>query len=974
MTNFDLLDYVQPSDGFFCVLGIKGPKDVKQKVVATRAELDGWTKKFVQEKRNVFYNVAKLQTIDGGRVKENVSALKSFWLDIDCGPTKAEVNEKTNRPDGYISQAEGLRALKTFCDFVGLPLPTIVDSGRGIHAYWVLTEEVSREDWEPVAARLRNVCLTQNFYVDPVVFEVSRILRVPETYNFKDDPPKKVQVRKVTEAITFDEFKEILGVEEIEQIAARSRPKRKLTAIGQAIADNMDSSFAKIMLRQKTKTSCQQLIACYKERDTLSEPRWFDALSVAKFCSDKSEAIHKLSAGHPDYDPDVVEKKIEHILGPHSCEVFERNNPGGCDGCPHRGAITSPISLGKGILRASAEDNLVSIAPAPEEPTEVELDVGQELADPTQVRIPEYPAPFFRGKNGGIYLELSGDDDDGPKLVYENDLYVEKRMNDPELGDVAVFKLHTPKDGLREFVVPNAKITELRELRKELSKYGVMAPEPQFKLILQFVISSIKELQHKRKAEVMRVQFGWADNDSKFIVGNKEITRDGTYHTPPASVTQGVVEHLHSSGTLEKWKEVFALYDRPGLEVQAFAALSGFGAPLLKFTGQKGAIINMIHRFAGTGKTTVLRMANSICGHPEHLLGTPDDTSVGRVIKLGLLNNIVNTFDEITNMKAEAFSEYAYAASQGRGKDKAEASTNKLRVNNTTWRTITLASANSSFYQKLTALKDSPDGEMMRLLEFRIDYPEKNIITTQEGKDMFDHQLNQNYGVAIEPYARYLVGNLEDCKQLVRDVQAKIDARLELTQRERNWSAVIAANIAGGIIARRLGLISWDIGRILNKITPVIKDMRAETKAPVSPASSIVGDYVNRWLGHMLIVDDGVDKRTNKPKFPIMEPKGGGGLKQRYEPDTKKLFIPVNYFRKHCVDAQIDYQEVTKELQETGIYLETINKRLSKGMGITSKGVRCLVLDCSNPDFIEMDSLAESEDDIDDSREGDVRD
>jgi hypothetical protein len=71
----------------------------------------------------------------------------------------------------------------------------------------------------------------------------------------------------------------------------------------------MDSSFAKIMLRQKTKTSCQQLIACYQERDTLSEPRWFDALSVAKFCSDKSEAIHKLSAGHPDYDPDVVEKR-----------------------------------------------------------------------------------------------------------------------------------------------------------------------------------------------------------------------------------------------------------------------------------------------------------------------------------------------------------------------------------------------------------------------------------------------------------------------------------------------------------------------------------------------------------------------------------------------------------------------------------------------------------------------------------------
>ena len=90
------------------------------------------------------------------------------------------------------------------------------------------------------------------------------------------------------------------------------------------------------------------------------------------------------------------------------------------------------------------------------------------------MRVPVYPAPFFRGKNGVIYLEITGDDADEPKLVYENDFYVEKRMHDPELGDVAVFKLHTPKDGLREFVVPNAKVTELRELRKELSKYGVI--------------------------------------------------------------------------------------------------------------------------------------------------------------------------------------------------------------------------------------------------------------------------------------------------------------------------------------------------------------------------------------------------------------------------------------------------------------------------------------------------------------------
>ena len=79
--------------------------------------------------------------------------------------------------------------------------------------------------------------------------------------------------------------------------------------------------------------------------------------------------------------------------------------------------------------------------------------------------------------------------------------------------------------------------------------------------------------------------------------------------------------------------------------MHAFAALSGFGSILLTFTGQKGAIINLVHPKAGTGKTTILRMANSIAGDPEMLLGTPDDTVTGRINKLGTLNNIVNTID-----------------------------------------------------------------------------------------------------------------------------------------------------------------------------------------------------------------------------------------------------------------------------------------------------------------------------------------
>ena len=958
MTDFDLLDYVQPAQGLYVVLGIKGKEDVLQKVIATREEVDSWAKKFVAEQRDVFFAVAKFQSADGGRRKDNVDKLKAFWLDVDCGESKAVVDKKTGRPDGYLNQTEAMLALKKFCGVVGLPRPTIVNSGRGLHVYWALEEEITRGEWEAVATRLRQVCLSQDFYVDPSVFEVSRILRIPDTYNFKDNPPAKVQVAHVGDRIALDDLKELLGVEEINQLeTAALQPKRELTALGKTIASNMESSFTKIMMRVKDNTSCPQLVSCFKERETLVEPRWFDALSIAKFCSDGETAIHRLSAGHADYNPSAVEKKIEHILGPHSCVVFERNHPGGCEGCPHSGKITSPISLGKQLIEATEEDNLVSIEAELDEETEYE-DL-ETVTDPSKIRIPKYPEPFKRGKNGGIYLEIEGEE---PKLVYEHDLYVWKRMNDPdpERGDVAMLRLHTPKDGVKTFAVSNSKITDPRELRREISKQGILAPEAQFKLILSFIMLSVIGLQRKRKAEKMRSQFGWAENDSKFIVGTREIGKDGVYHSPASSTTESMAGYFEPKGTLEKWREVFELYDRPGLEIQAFAALSGFGAPLLKFTGQKGAIINLIHPLAGQGKTTILRMANSVCGDPEMLLGTPEDTKVSKVIKLGLLNNIVNTVDEMTNMLPEAFSDYAYACSQGRGKDKAEASANKLRKNDITWRDITLTCANASFYQKLATLKNAPDGEMMRLLEFRIDYPGSEIISTAEGKQMFDHQLNENYGHAIEPFMKYVTGNLEEVKTLVKDIQARIDKDLNLTQRERNWSAIVAANLAGGIIVRRLGIAKLDMARIYKVVTPILLEMREDTKPPVSEASSVIGEFVNSHPHNMLVVEDGVDKRTQKAKFPVVEPKGA--LLYRYEPDTHKMFVPVKNFRKHCAETQIDYKDVLKELSAKGLYLETVNKRLSKGMSITSPGVRSLVFDASHADFIDMSRLIPEED------------
>jgi hypothetical protein len=946
MSDFDLLSAVQPSDGWFAVVGIKGKGGVRQKLVATREEVDQVVSDYVAQRRNVFFGVAKYET-DKGRTKDNVKALKAFWLDIDCGEAKAEVNEKTGRPDGYLDQTAGLKELKRFCKLVGMPKPTIVNSGRGLHVYWALTEEVTRAQWEPVADRLQELCNTHDLYVDPAVFEAARVLRIPGTFNFKDDPPSEVTVLMVGETVEFGVLTGILGVKE-RAVAPVLPTKRELSPLMQSLQDNIDTKFSKIMRRSLKGEGCHQLADSYRNRAELSEPRWFDALSVAKFCSDKDTAIHKVSEGYEGYDPAETEAKIRHIVGPHTCDVFERNNPGGCDGCPFKGKIKGPILLGKELATATEEDNVVT--------EEVEIE-GEEAAQPPQYKIPEYPYPYARGRNGGIYLMGKGDESE-PILVYHNDLYVVKRMEDPVSGDMVIMRLHTPCDGVREFTISNKVVMRREELGAVLASRGVVCASKQFTLVIDYVIASINAMQHRGRAEKMRMQFGWADNDSKFIIGDQEISADGIFHSPPSSVTAQLASYMGPVGTLEKWKEVFALYGKPGLEPNAFAALSAFGSPLLKFSGQSGVIINLINSRSGTGKTTALQMCNSVYGHPKLLCAVKADTMNAKINRLGIMNNLPFTVDEMTSTSPAEFSELAYSMSQGRGKDRMKQSSNELRANLTSWACVSVCSSNSSFAEKLASIKRTPDGEMMRLMEYKIDYT--NVIDPAFAKDMFDHQLLQNYGHAGVIYADWLVKNLEEAKNILLTTQAKIDKELKLTQRERIWSAALAANITGGRIAKRLGLIDWDMKAIYLWATSMVLELRNDVTPPLSSVSTVIAEFLNRHMQNYIVVKDEADGRSGFAPMPTQEPRGE--LMVRQEPDTKKMFISVKPFREDCVKYQINYKETLKDLKSKGMLLKLENKRLSKGMQLSTPSVYCMVLDMNHPDFASLTATTGTED------------
>jgi energy-coupling factor transporter ATP-binding protein EcfA2 len=459
----------------------------------------------------------------------------------------------------------------------------------------------------------------------------------------------------------------------------------------------------------------------------------------------------------------------------------------------------------------------------------------------------------------------------------------------------------------------------------------------------------------------MRTQFGWVEKDSKFIMGDKEITKDGTFYSPPTTATEFFADNIHAKGEFDKWKEVFNLYALPGMEPHAFATLTAFGSPLMPFTGLDGAILNVIYEQAGSGKSTILRMCNSVYGEPKKMMAIEKDTINAKMQQLGVMNNMPNTIDEITNMRPAEFSDLAYGISHGRGKNRLKGSENAMRLNNTTWKNMTLASANASFHEKLSAFKSTPDGESVRLMEYKIE--PNDVIGVARGKEMFDHQLQENYGHAGEIYISWLVNNLEEAKGLVKKVQARIDKEVQFTSRERYWSAQAACNITGGLIARSLGLHDYDMGRVYAWMKTMLSEMRLDVKPPSANPVTALGEFINTYISNALVVNGEVDARSNLSAMPILEPRGE--LLIRYEPDTKELYVAAKQFKEFCVKQQTNYRNTIAELTAMGVFIESTNKRMSKGMRVVSPPVRVLRFNASTSEFLQMDTFIKQDENRD---------
>jgi len=935
MQTIEFLKSVLSDEGYYCTISIDIATEITvRKLHSSIEEAYERAKNIPLEGFDAYFSTATFETAQSSKAA-NVKHKKAFYLDIDCGPTKAVPNDK-GVIAGYIDQATGLAELRKFCKLLSLPKPTLVNSGRGIHAYWPLTEAISADDWYPIAEKLKEACKQNGLIIDPAVpADAARILRVPETLNFKDTPPSNVGiVGELAPSISLERFAECF--EDITVNSGRFVPN-VMDDVTNALAGSYSNSFKLIMQKTAAGKGCAQLGYAFTNRAKIGYPLWIASLSVAKFCTDSEKAIHKLSSGHPDYDPTTTEKRVASIKGPYRCTTFDEYNPGVCGDCPFKGKFGSPIVLGREVQEASEEDNIIQDRP--------EIDI--EIPLQTYV-IPQYPSPYFRGKAGGVFKKAKDKEGDPIEVaVYHNDMYITRRLNDPDVGESVVMRLHLPKDGVREFTVPLVNLLSKDEFRKSVAPKGVAVLD--MGELMSYTNSWVNKLQATTAADLAHRQFGWSDDRKiAFIVGEKDIRGDRVDINPPSKSTSTLFSAFQSKGSIEGWRSIMEFYNRPKMELHQYVIGLSFGSPLVAFTPINASLFHMYSKDTGVGKTTASKAGLSIWGDPDQLIMQERDTPNSKMNRLEMLKNVFAVFDELTNIEPKDASDMTYQITGGLQRNRMSGKGNEERFRGAPWHTNGVSTGNTSLLERISLYKAVPKAEAGRVLEYRV---EPHKFDTKTETDDLSVALTQHYGHACIPYMQYMIQNLAEVQELFKDTQRRIDTAAGLSQPHRFWSVQAASSITGLTIAKRVGLVNFDIQPLVAWVIEMLITAKGEIEQMSGTVEDLLASYLSENYNNVLRIrstDDARGSDTDALEHLIVpDATPRMTLVARYEYDIKKMYLLPKPLRQWCVRNQHNYSALINGLKEGKT--RTISKkiRMGKGTNMNLPSADVWVLDCT---------------------------
>lgn len=834
------------------------------------------------------------------RTHANMAESRAFFLDLDVG----------EGPQKYASQAEAVRDLQRFCRLTGLPKPTLVSSGGGIHVYWVLTDAYASSLWVTDAAKLKALTLAYQLKADPSrTSDPSSVLRVAGTFNWKHRAnPRAVRVLQQgvgpcgTQAFldTLDDAFVVSGAS-LGKAPAILPDAPSSDALGSNLTDTFDGP--PVSMRALV-TACAQVRHVAATRGNVSEPAWYHTLNLVRFVERGDEMVHRISEGHPDYDAAITDAKVEQLrsrgVGPTSCaKLAEVCGAERCTGCAFFERVKSPL------VAARFKD------PAPA-PTVLHTLGLQQVS----VTIPSPPEPYTRLKTGSVaFVGKNRDGDDMTTVIYQHDLYPTRRLVNPLAGtEQHGWRVHLPREGVKDFLLDADALYDRRKFASTIANHGVLPGSAMVPYLQDYMIAYIAELQKQADAEAQHTHLGWSEDHAQFILPDKVLLADGT--AKPSTLSMGAQRasaYLRKKGDASRQVQLLHFYQHPAYLPNQFFILGSLAAPLFYMTGHHGVILNASGE-AGSSKSTSLYTAASFWGQPElyPINGTASGATMrGRNERVTTLANLPVCVDEITHLPVKDAIDLAMGISQPGHRIRLASDGMERAAPDSHKATIMLTTANNSLHTLLSVDNAAGTAGSMRVVELQF---RANLVHQKPEADAFGYELRQHFGHLGEVFMHHVVQHRLAIEARVREVMADIDRAAHIQSSERFWSATIAAVLVAAEVAQTLGILPFDPLALRTWALDVqIPFMRGVVIDEYASPMAVLAEYLEHANAGVIVVGKLAGSSTNLSHV-IKSPQGQ--LLAHYDVEEQTMWILKKGFKDYCLRTGANMTKIIHELAQ----------------------------------------------------------
>lgn len=866
--------------------------------------------------------------------------MKGLWLDVDVKPD--------NPAKGYASTEAAVAEFGRIRRTLGLPVPTVcvLSGSGGFHAHWCFPEGIPPDVWAPIAHALVAAYIAQGFKGDTgCTIDAARLLRVPDTWNHKQvhagtGPLLPVGILAYTGNTYPVEY-----IRNILQPYIGTAPvfaRKALLNLGSMPAHiqalrGLHATDLSAGLDQRPAPSIVDVAkVCPFINQSLAEggksnnqPLWMMTGLFASFMKEGRDAMHWMSQGHVTYNPAETEEmwlrkqdeRLRKNMGWPKCSTIA-SEASVCQTCPHKDKGKSPFNF---VEHNDPVNAAVALATAP------------PIVDPAAVAaMAPLPVGYSYGPNGTIWKESVDSDGKIEKVQAIHFPMLRPWMQDhPAYLNFTTITAGTPgqPDAFeRQIKVPLNGVHDVTAMAKLLADQHMVVAPNDVADFRGFMVSWIETLRKNRENIVQSAPFGWFRPDGK-VTGFIYAKQVWTDRAPrPASNPDPVLERQYMpNGELEPWltaSKMITDQNRP--EFDAILA-SAFAAPLVGCVGQTGLLMSTYSPESGIGKSTALRVAQAVWGHPVKAIQSLGDTQNSVIKKMGDIRSLPMYWDELkTDADHAKFVALAFQLAQGKEKSRMASDTSYREPG--TWETMLVSASNDSLINYITGKTRTTSAGIARIFEYRVAPGKQGRIDIAVAQNIIA-ALNDNYGQAGLVYAKFLGREAAVVHAETAALLLELEKTFTTSTEERFWLALVAVILQGAKYANRLKLTKIHEANLRRFMFDQFDQMRKERKmAPVDITDSgTLLDHLSRYLNVKRV------RHTVTTNIiwvsPGRPPVGPGGVLMKMDPNNK-LEEPNVHFGTDDHRLRLVKQPFIEWLRDNDLSDRLILQELTKQFGM----------------------------------------